>query len=107
MKKIQVKVCVCTACVMNGSVEIMESVESLRDLREQMEEGYTAEEHEVLEIATDKCLGGLPHQEDAPVIVGGRYGVQKSGCRIGHGLYRRACAERGTVKMTRLSAHRF
>ena len=53
MKKIQVKVCVCTACVMNGSV---------------MEEGYTAEEHEVLEIATDKCLGGLPHQEDAPVI---------------------------------------
>ena len=68
MKKIQVKVCVCTACVMNGSVEIMESVESLRDLREQMEEGYTAEEHEVLEIATDKCLGGLPHQEDAPVI---------------------------------------
>ena len=58
MKKIQVKVCVCTACVMNGSVEIMESVESLRDLREQMEEGYTAEEHEVLEIATDKCLGG-------------------------------------------------
>ena len=50
MKKIQVKVCVCTACVMNGSVEI------------------TAEEHEVLEIATDKCLGGLPHQEDAPVI---------------------------------------
>lgn len=62
MKKIQVKVCVCTACVMNGSVEIMESVESLRDLREQMEEGYTAEEHEVLEIATDKCLGGLPHR---------------------------------------------
>ena len=36
MKKIQVKVCVCTACVMNGSVEIMESVESLRDLREHM-----------------------------------------------------------------------
>ena len=102
MKKIQVKVCVCTACVMNGSVEIMESVESLRDLREQMEEGYTAEEHEVLEIATDKCLGGLPHQEDAPVIA-----VDDKVFRIGHGLYRRACAERGTVKMTRLSAHRF
>ena len=69
MKKIQVKVCVCTACVMNGSVEIMESVESLRDLREQMEEGCTAEEHEVLEIATDKCLGGLPHQEDAESVM--------------------------------------
>ena len=37
MKKVEVKVCVCTACVMNGSVEIMESVESLRHLREQME----------------------------------------------------------------------
>ena len=34
MKKVPVEICVCTACVMNGSVEIMEAVESLRDLRE-------------------------------------------------------------------------
>ena len=33
MKKIHVEVCVCTACVMNGSVDLMESVESLRELR--------------------------------------------------------------------------
>ena len=39
MKKIQVEVCVCTACVMNGSVDIMDSVESLRDLRQQMNDG--------------------------------------------------------------------
>lgn len=40
MKKVPVEICVCTACVMNGSVEIMEAVESLRDLREEMSEGY-------------------------------------------------------------------
>ena len=47
MKKIHVEVCVCTACVMNGSVDLMESVESLRELR---------------------GLGGVPHQEDSPVV---------------------------------------
>ena len=59
MKKVEVKVCVCTACVMNGSVEIMESVESLRHLREQMEDG---------DMITDKCLGGVSHEADSPMV---------------------------------------
>ena len=50
MKKIHVEVCVCTACVMNGSVDLMESVESLRELRGQMEEGFMTEPQGELEI---------------------------------------------------------
>ena len=52
MKKIHVEVCVCTACVMNGSVDLMESVESLRELRGQMEEGFMTEPQGELEITT-------------------------------------------------------
>ena len=63
MKKIHVEVCVCTACVMNGSVDLMESVESLRELRGQMEEGFMTEPQGELEITTNKCLGGVPHQK--------------------------------------------
>lgn len=59
MKKVEVKVCVCTACVMNGSVEIMESVESLRHLREQMEDGDMIQGKRELIVATDKALEGF------------------------------------------------
>ena len=68
MKKIKIEVCVCTACVMNGSVNIMESVESLRDLREQMEDGFSTEPKSWIEIVTDKCLGGKSHEQDAPMV---------------------------------------
>lgn len=44
---------------MNGSVEIMESVESLRHLREQMEDGDMIQGKRELIVATDKCLGGF------------------------------------------------
>ena len=36
MKKIQVEVCVCTACVMNGSVDIMDSVGDMLRLNASM-----------------------------------------------------------------------
>jgi NADH:ubiquinone oxidoreductase subunit E len=68
MKKVEVKVCVCTACVMNGSVEIMESVESLRHLREQMEDGDMIQGKRELIVATDKCLGGVSHEADSPMV---------------------------------------
>ena len=68
MKKVEVKVCVCTACVMNGSVEIMESVESLRHLREQMEDGDMIQGKRELIVATDKCLGAVSHEADSPMV---------------------------------------
>lgn len=68
MKKVEVKVCVCTACVMNGSVEIMESVESLRHLREQMEDGDMIQGKRELIVTTDKCLGEVSHEADSPMV---------------------------------------
>lgn len=68
MKKVPVEICVCTACVMNGSVEIMEAVESLRDLREEMSEGYPTERRGQIELSTNKCLGNHPHPENSPVV---------------------------------------
>lgn len=69
MKKVQVEVCVCTACVMNGSVDIMDSVESLRDLRQQMNDGIEpVQPRGEIEVTTSKCLGDKPHQEDSPMV---------------------------------------
>lgn len=74
MKKVQVEVCVCTACVMNGSMSIIDSVESLRDLKEQIQYEYMTDDVTgVIEIATNKCLGGNVHSEESPVVsVNGR-----------------------------------
>ena len=68
MKKVPVEICVCTACVMSGSVEIMEAVESLRDLREEMSEGYPTKHQGEIELSTNKCLGNHPHQKSSPVV---------------------------------------
>lgn len=39
MKRIEVKVCMCTHCIMNGAMDIVESVESLQKLKTQLRFG--------------------------------------------------------------------
>ncbi|MCI8407255.1 MAG: hypothetical protein HFE43_09755 [Oscillospiraceae bacterium] len=36
MKRLEVRVCVCTQCVMNGAMDIVEAVESLQKLKNQL-----------------------------------------------------------------------
>lgn len=36
MKRLDVKVCVCTQCVMSGAMDIVESIESLQKLKSQL-----------------------------------------------------------------------
>lgn len=36
MNRIEVKVCVCSECIMNGAMDIVESVESLQSLKAQL-----------------------------------------------------------------------
>ena len=36
MKKQEIKVCVCTQCVLNGAMDIVESIESLQKLKSQL-----------------------------------------------------------------------
>lgn len=68
MKKVEVKVCVCTACVMNGSVEIMESVESLQPSGGNRWKMVTDSGKTRIVVATDKCLGGVSHEADSPMV---------------------------------------
>lgn len=43
MKSIRVVVCVCTQCIMNGAMDIIESVESLKKLKYEMRHGVKIE----------------------------------------------------------------
>lgn len=36
MKRLEVKVCACTQCIMNGAMDIVESIESLQKLKNQL-----------------------------------------------------------------------
>lgn len=36
MKRLDVKVCVCTQCIMSGAMDIVESIESLQKLKSQL-----------------------------------------------------------------------
>lgn len=50
MKKIEVKVCACTQCVMNGAMDIVESVEALQKLKIQLRL------NSAVKIISDECL---------------------------------------------------
>lgn len=52
----------CTECLMNGAMEIIESVESLGQLRSQLR--LKAQ----IQIETAKCLGEPKHGEKSPLV---------------------------------------
>lgn len=62
MKKLIVEVCVCTQCVMNGAMDIIESIESLKKLRVQLQ--LNAQ----IEIVTTTTLGNGTTAHSAPVV---------------------------------------
>ena len=49
MKSIRVVVCVCTQCIMNGAMDIIESVESLKKLKYEMRHGVK------IQVETQVC----------------------------------------------------
>jgi len=62
MKTIDVKVCACTACIMNGSMSICNSVEEIKKVRSQL--GIDAE----IQVEMCKCVGEPGHNDTAPVV---------------------------------------
>ncbi len=62
MKNIDVEVCLCTQCVMGGAVDIIEAVESLRDLKGIIKRGTK------INVTMHKNLGGQSHPNVAPVV---------------------------------------
>ena len=61
MKTIDVKVCACTACVMNGSMSLANSIEELNRVKSHL--GIDAE----INVEMCKCIGEHGHNETAPV----------------------------------------
>lgn len=63
MKKLVVKVCVCTQCVMNGAMEIVESIESLQELRTQLRLGTS------IEVDAHQCLCNHETGDVSPLVI--------------------------------------
>ena len=62
MKKLTVTVCVCTECVMNGAIDLIESIESLNKLKVQLRLQTQ------IEVNTSKCIGEPRHGDHSPVV---------------------------------------
>lgn len=58
MQKILVEICMCTECVMNGAMEIMDSVEDLKSLTKNSE----------IIVKTNTCLTGEKHSAASPLV---------------------------------------
>lgn len=61
MKTIDVKVCACTACVMDGSMSLANSIEDMKRVKAQL--GIDAD----IKVEMCKCIGEPGHNDTAPV----------------------------------------
>ena len=62
MKRADVEVCVCTECMLNGSMDIIESIESLGKLKSQLKLNTQ------IQVETSKCIGEAKHGNKSPVV---------------------------------------
>ena len=86
MKKVTVEVCVCTQCVLNGAMHIIESIESLKKLKVQLRLRTQ------VNIVTSPSLMDGKHPDSAPVV------------RINGELFERADSETVMEKVLSLNA---
>ncbi|MEG0691794.1 MAG: hypothetical protein RR444_01805 [Oscillospiraceae bacterium] len=63
MKSLEVKVCVCTHCVMNGAMDIVESIESLQKLKTQLRFNTA------VKVLANECLcDKMEHGDCSPLV---------------------------------------
>jgi len=62
MEKLEINVCVCSACVMQGAMDIIDSIESLNDIKD-----ITNIDCELV-INPVKCIGLPNHGKQSPVV---------------------------------------
>lgn len=62
MKRADVQVCVCSECMLNGSMDIIESIESLGKLKSQLKLNVQ------INVDTAKCIGEPKHGDKSPVV---------------------------------------
>ena len=63
MKRLEVKVCVCTQCVMNGAMEIVESIESLQELKNQLRFDTS------VDVNAGECLCDHAKGDFSPLVI--------------------------------------
>lgn len=66
MKDLKIEICVCTECVMNGAMDIMDSAEQLleRTAKMRQEDGGKPQ----VTVSTVNCLGESKHGEHSPRV---------------------------------------
>lgn len=62
MKELNVEVCACTQCVMNGCMDLIESIESLTKLKTQLK--IKAQ----INVTTSPSIGDCKHTDTSPVV---------------------------------------
>jgi len=65
-KVLDVKICVCNECVMNGAIDIMESLEKMDEVAEEIKESFNVEIK--LNLISDKCIGEPKHGSLSPRV---------------------------------------
>jgi len=61
-----IEICVCTECVMDGSMDIMQSIEELKEMSSELEEKYNTDIE--IKITPVKCLGKNKHGIHSPKV---------------------------------------
>lgn len=62
MSELRVEVCGCTECVMKGAMELADSIESMKKVRNSL--GYDGH----ICVTMDKALGNSRHGDDSPLV---------------------------------------
>lgn len=63
MKRLEVKVCACAQCIMNGAMDIVESIESLQKLKNQLRFNAT------IKVSADEALCNKSSGDSSPLVM--------------------------------------
>jgi len=66
MNNLNIEICVGTKCVMNGAMDIMQSIENLKEISSELSEQYNSDIE--INITTVKCLEGAKHHCSSPWV---------------------------------------
>lgn len=66
MENLNVEVCVCTKCVMNGAMDIMESIDELKEMYGDLQGKYNTDIK--INVTPVKYLGKANHGDHSPIV---------------------------------------
>lgn len=66
MEDLVIEVCVCTECVMDGAMDIMESIDELKEIYGDLQEDYDTDIK--INVIPVKCLGEAKHGDHSPRV---------------------------------------